>query len=226
MDRYGLQDVSEWGVPDEYAFKFANELLEKKNEQPLFIVILSITNHPPFAVPDGYKPFPVKPTQALKERGDFGAQNEAVVMQTYQYSTNALGNFIDRVIASKEGNKTVIAATGDHKMQRMQGFLPREQFNEYTVPFYLHIPETIKENVRFRLIRNASALIKTSCPLFIISVFQIKSILPLADVTSWRRLTIQQGHSDITSNYGQTINAFIPCVTNRFALNLIRRILS
>ena len=150
MDRYKLTDVSEWGVPDEYAFRFANELLEKKSEQPLFIVILSVTNHPLFAVPDGYKPLPVKPTPALKARGDFGAQGETIVMQTYQYATNALGNFIDRVISSKEGDKTIIAATGDHKMQRMRGFLPREQFNEYAVPFYLHIPETVKDNVRFK----------------------------------------------------------------------------
>lgn len=150
MDRYKLTDVSEWGVPDEYAFRFANELLEKKSEQPLFIVILSVTNHPPFAVPDGYKPLPVKPTPALKARGDFGAQGETIVMQTYQYATNALGNFIDRVISSKKGDKTIIAATGDHKMQRMRGFLPREQFNEYAVPFYLHIPETVKDNVRFK----------------------------------------------------------------------------
>ena len=150
MDRYKLTDVSEWGVPDEYAFRFANEWLEKKSEQPLFIVILSVTNHPPFAVPDGYKPLPVKPTPALKARGDFGAQGETIVMQTYQYATNALGNFIDRVISSKEGDKTIIAATGDHKMQRMKEFLLREQFNEYAVPFYLHIPETVKDNVRFK----------------------------------------------------------------------------
>lgn len=71
-------------------------------------------------------------------------------MQTYQYATNALGNFIDRVISSKKGDKTIVAATGDHKMQRMRGFLPREQFNEYAVPFYLHIPETVKDNVRFK----------------------------------------------------------------------------
>ena len=150
VDRYNLTDVSEWGVPDEYAFRFANELLEKKNDKPLFVVILTVTNHPPFVVPDGYRPLPVKPTQALKERGDFGAQDEVVVMQTYQYATNALGDFIDRVIISKEGNKTIIAATGDHKMQRMRGVLPREQFNEYAVPFYLHVPAEIKEHVEFK----------------------------------------------------------------------------
>lgn len=150
MDRYDLTDVSEWGVPDEYAFRFANELFEKKTDTPLFIVILTVTNHPPFAVPNGYKPLPVKPTQAMKERGDFGTQDETIVMQTYQYATNALGDFIDRVITSYEGNKTIIAATGDHKMQRMRGILPREQFNEYAVPFYLHIPAEIKEHVEFK----------------------------------------------------------------------------
>ena len=80
---------------------------KRKVKNLSFKVILSVLNHPPFAVPEGYKPLLVKPIPALKVREDFGVQSKTGVMHTYQCAINALGNFINRVEAQKKG-------TNDH----------------------------------------------------------------------------------------------------------------
>lgn len=39
------KEMTDWGVPDEYAYHLAEKLL-KEAKQPLFISILTVTNHP------------------------------------------------------------------------------------------------------------------------------------------------------------------------------------
>jgi len=43
-----------WGVGDKWTFRYAKELLEKasKDGKPVFLMILSATNHPPHHLPD------------------------------------------------------------------------------------------------------------------------------------------------------------------------------
>ena len=45
MDYFQLTSTTEWGVADHYAFDFAAELVEKAKE-PVFVVVLSTSNHP------------------------------------------------------------------------------------------------------------------------------------------------------------------------------------
>ena len=39
-------------------------------------------------------------------------------LQTYQYSANALGQFVERLQASGLANKSVVVATGDHNSRQ------------------------------------------------------------------------------------------------------------
>ncbi|MGO4999644.1 LTA synthase family protein [Oceanisphaera sp. W20_SRM_FM3] len=136
------QYMTDWGLPDEYAYRLAEALLEE-SEQPLFISILSVTNHPPYITPNTYQPRPIRVSPQYKQHAEDGAIEQHNILTTFQYATDALGGFIDHIKGSQLGERTLIAATGDHQMRRIKAFNPQEQALERAVPFYLYVPKPI-----------------------------------------------------------------------------------
>lgn len=134
-----------WGVPDEFAFKYAEKLLQEA-VKPQMIYILTVTNHSPFRPPENYQPKPVKVSKRmLSMLGSMSDQSEAL-LQTYQYSNDCLGNFIATIKKSNLVNNTVIAATGDHRVRYLH-IDKKEEFGlTYGVPFYLYVPQSILAN--------------------------------------------------------------------------------
>ncbi|WP_419833216.1 sulfatase-like hydrolase/transferase [Endozoicomonas atrinae] len=114
----------------------ADKLLQSA-EQPLFIVILTMTNHPPYVTPDTYTPSVVEVTEEYRERAGGGQIELENILTTFQYSADALGRFINSVKEGEQGENTLIAATGDHQMRRVKARLPEEAMLEKAVPFYL-----------------------------------------------------------------------------------------
>ncbi|MBW7982663.1 LTA synthase family protein [Enterobacillus tribolii] len=141
--------LTDWGVPDEFAFRLAEKLLAE-SKQPLFISILTITNHPPYIVPPHYHPQPVAAPDALMTHAEVDQDEQLNIMRTYQYATDALGRFIADVKRSARGNDTLIAASGDHQMRRLRAIYPREQFLDRAVPFYLYVPQKILQHSTWR----------------------------------------------------------------------------
>ncbi|MDD0824272.1 sulfatase-like hydrolase/transferase [Mannheimia sp. AT1] len=144
IDRYpeAKNTLSYWGVADEFAFKLANELLENANE-PMFINILTITNHPPYKAPNAYIPNKVNP-KVFKDKFGENDTERRNILESFQYACNALGNFITDV---KQGNKkdnTIIAATGDHHIRGMKHKFPEEFFMANAVPFILSVPSKLQ----------------------------------------------------------------------------------
>ena len=136
--------VSYWGIADEYAFALAEKLLSESSE-PLFINILSITNHPPYEVPAHYQAQRIDPSSL---EGKFGNEEEnRKSLATYQYANNALGNFITNVSQSAVGNQTIIAATGDHHVRCVRFDAPKQNFMAKGVPFYVHVPELLQSKL-------------------------------------------------------------------------------
>lgn len=113
--RYGEDIETEaWGIPDAYMFRYAQEILanaEKKGE-PIFLVCLSTTNHPPYRTPEGYRVKPLSyealPGWKIKDR-----KMSRSIMETYQYAADSLGHFILDMPKETRG-QTIIVATGDH----------------------------------------------------------------------------------------------------------------
>lgn len=136
----------EWGLSDEYAFKLAEKKL-KEATQPLMIYILTITNHTPYEVPKNYDVKPLKVSDRLLERMGAGEEEATRLLETYQYANNALGEFVADIKVSPLGNSTLIAATGDHKLRGFTMKFPDDIAVTNSVPFYLYIPEKIKEKV-------------------------------------------------------------------------------
>ncbi len=135
--------LSYWGVADEFAFKFAEKCL-KEAKQPLFIYILTVTNHPPYKAPESYKPYPVNP-EALAGRLGENTKERQNILTAYQYATSCLGNFVTQIKHSDLKDRVIIGASGDHHLRGMTYRMPEELFLSYSVPFYLYVPALISE---------------------------------------------------------------------------------
>ncbi|OBW92452.1 sulfatase [Gallibacterium genomosp. 3] len=138
--------LSYWGVADEYAFKLAEKLLTQST-QPLFINILTMTNHPPFKAPDHYQPYPVNPEVLTGKILAKDLQEQKNILQAFQYAANALGEFIQSIENSDLVNNTIIAASGDHHMRAMENHFPIDLFLDKTVPFFVHLPQQLKQQL-------------------------------------------------------------------------------
>ncbi|MBO1519897.1 LTA synthase family protein [Oceanisphaera pacifica] len=136
------QYMTDWGLPDEYAYRLAEKLLAE-SEQPLFISILSVTNHPPYVTPNTYTPKPVAITPHYQRHIEEGAIKPHNILTTFQYASDALGGFISHIKDSDLAKRTLIAVTGDHQMRRVKAFYPNEQVLDRGVPFYLYVPDNI-----------------------------------------------------------------------------------
>lgn len=143
-----VAELGAWGVPDDYAYRLAEQLLSVSDE-PLFITILTITNHPPYEAPARYDAFPysITPEVAAHTEDDDTAVKD--LLKAYQYAADAFGQFVTDIKQSDAGNSTIIAATGDHQMRRLNASYPHEQVLDRAVPFYLHVPESILEQTKW-----------------------------------------------------------------------------
>ncbi|MGL5990847.1 MAG: LTA synthase family protein [Plesiomonas sp.] len=148
------KEITAWGVPDEYAYKLATKLLNENKENPLFISILSITNHPPYVVPARYNIKPISEVPEFLKHAEEGGIDQINMLKTYQYAADSLGNFITGIKESENGDRTLIAATGDHQMRRVKAFYPIEQVLDRAVPFYLYVPKPILDHVEWRFDAN------------------------------------------------------------------------
>lgn len=135
-----------WGVADEFVFKFAEKLL-KESDKPQMIYIMTTTNHTPYQLPNDYQPNKVTVTPRLKKHLKLPETEQRTMLETYQYSSNALGEFIQTIKHSDLRKNTLVAASGDHRVRSVDVNIPTEDGIENAVPFYLYIPPQILANV-------------------------------------------------------------------------------
>lgn len=146
---YPNMEQATWGVPDEYMFRYAQNRIQQaeKNGRPVFILMLSITNHPPFKTPKHYErrdfALTAEEHQRLANLGTNEEQNE--ILNTYRYANDSLGQFIGAI----KPTNTIIAATGDHNIRAIGYPDPQEQALEFAVPFYLYVPQDYRQQAIF-----------------------------------------------------------------------------
>jgi len=136
-----------WGVPDVYTFKFVEHILNK-NKQPVMIMLLTQTNHSPYKVPADYKANTLTVSQKVMDKMSMSKNESKEILATYQYSANALGEFIQSIKANNDN--TIIAATGDHRVRSYSIEYPTDIGFAYSVPFYLYIPKEILTATPYR----------------------------------------------------------------------------
>ncbi len=115
--RYPEAKSDTWGVPDEYMFRYAAEVLAEAEQsgKPVFVMMMSMTNHPPYKLPAPHQRLAFKLDNQEQSRLSQLATGEALneILNTFRYSNDQLGRFISEV--KQHAPHTVIAATGDHE---------------------------------------------------------------------------------------------------------------
>lgn len=143
-EKFPNAEKSPWGIGDKWMFKFAEDLLKEAEGtgRPVFIMMLSTTNHPPFKVPDGEKVSKVdlkKLPKIVNIEGSYEGNME-LLLQTYQYAANSLGNFILDLKDKGWLQNTIVAATGDHNA-RMNYQSEGNWHHVYGVPVLFWLPD-------------------------------------------------------------------------------------
>lgn len=101
----------EWGVPDGFLFSHLEKIAETDGDTPVFTLILTASNHPPYSLP----------IETLgHERVRLPANFEKIcsgpadinTLSHFKYADRELGKFIDQITKQHPG--AVFAVTGDH----------------------------------------------------------------------------------------------------------------
>ncbi len=92
--------VGSWGVSDEDIFNRAHESFLNAGDQPFFSLVFSVSNHSPYEFPDG--------------RIDLAGRAKAISENTVRYADYALGEFLDKALASEYGANSIILVVADH----------------------------------------------------------------------------------------------------------------
>lgn len=131
-----------WGPYDEWMFRYGEELLKEAeaNDEKLLLVMLSVTNHPPYKIPDDYDPAPLDVSRLgddLAISPEFGTS----ILETYQYANDNLGRFLDRLEADGLMDHTLFAATGDHNTRSLMQYPDaHDLFDQFGVPLLMWVP--------------------------------------------------------------------------------------
>ena len=127
-----------WGGEDKFLFDEVYKQLSntQKGDKPLFIVTLTVTNHPPYKLPLEHSLDLTDIPQRLMSRLQDLPEKS---LDTYFYTNDQLGRFISKIKASHLKETTIIAATGDHAVRGMY-FNTDERLHEISVPLYLYLP--------------------------------------------------------------------------------------
>ncbi|WP_192034810.1 LTA synthase family protein [Halomonas sp. YLGW01] len=141
-ERFPEASGGTWGLDDEWMFRTGAELLQEADArgEKVMLVMLSISNHPPYRIPDHYTPAPLDATQlgdALAVSPDFGTS----ILETYQYANDAMGGFLNRLESEGLLERTLFAATGDHNSRSLIQYPgAHDLFDQFGVPILMWLP--------------------------------------------------------------------------------------
>lgn len=128
--------VSSYGIPDEFAYKKALEILYNATK-PTFIAILTTSNHPPYVLPPSFQ----MPKYELDSKIHLFSDkaNAEIMTKLFSYASDEFGRFLESIKAdSKLSKNTIIAGSGDHHFRYLKPS-PHIALND-AVPLYLYIP--------------------------------------------------------------------------------------
>ena len=142
------------GYEDTVFLSILDRLKNKKTSQPLLIFFLTTSNHSPYFLPQKYKPHPIEkiPTELQKVLLASSKEKATKIFKAYQYTSDSLGTFVSAVKKNETlKQRVVIAAVGDHYARSIFNYAANESdmFGNFSVPFYLYLPEKYRENSFF-----------------------------------------------------------------------------
>ncbi len=147
IKKYTSGELHDWGVPDEYSYRYIeDEILSpaKKNNEKVFVFLLTISSHAPFDVSSQYVPKPVEAVPEMEGILDHHKESyKNKILISSQYSLNLMGLFLDSV---KEKYKNVIVSfTGDHNLRALAYKKTSWEVLKRSVPFFIYLPPKYKQ---------------------------------------------------------------------------------
>lgn len=130
QDIYAQEDypkekiANHFGVSDDYLFEYALPVLKKSHENgtPFFATLLTISNHPPYVFPEGFKP-----------------QAATTEEQIVEYADQCIGDFMQAAAHEPWFENTIFILVGDHgKMVGQADCELPEAYNHVPLIFYGH----------------------------------------------------------------------------------------
>ena len=114
-EQYPDATLGIWGVWDSYVFKYLTKrLAAQPADKPIFVFVLTSTNHPPYDLPADYQRVP---RDMAQWKGETTSDTLLLNLDTYHYATDLLGGFVQDVQKGPLRANTIIAATGDHNVR-------------------------------------------------------------------------------------------------------------
>jgi len=132
---YPEAELGIWGVWDSYVFRYLSARLKQPQDKPLFVFVLTATNHPPYDLPSDYR-------RVERNRAKWGGERNADTLwlniDSYHYATDLLGGLVQEVQRGPLRHNTVIAATGDHNVRSFGLYAtPERRYLLSQVPFVI-----------------------------------------------------------------------------------------
>jgi phosphoglycerol transferase MdoB-like AlkP superfamily enzyme len=114
-DAYPDAVLGIWGVWDSYVFKYLSKrMAAQPADKPIFVFVLTSTNHPPYDLPSDYQRVP---RDMRLWRGETSSESLQMNLDSYHYAADLLGGFVQGMQKGAQKDRTLIAATGDHNVR-------------------------------------------------------------------------------------------------------------
>ena len=135
-EHYPDADIGIWGVWDSYVFKYLTQrLATQPADKPIFVFVLTSTNHPPYDLPRDYQRVP---RDMALWKGETTSDTLLLNLDTYHYATDLLGGFVQEVQKGPRKGNTIVAATGDHNVRSFGLYAdPSRRYLQRQVPFMI-----------------------------------------------------------------------------------------
>lgn len=117
--------VNCWGVPDKFIFSYALSTLNEKakDKRPFFATILTVSNHPPYVIPDQFKDEQLRPEQ-----------------QAVRYADDAIGEFMEQAKKETWYANTIFLFVADHGRITENVAQTEMPISYNHIPFIIHSP--------------------------------------------------------------------------------------
>jgi len=137
----GSDQLAYWKTFDEHTFRWLRERM-RNAERPLYVVVLTASNHPPFEWMERFNLPAMTPPAELAATLQPGVTEGR--LRGLQYSLHALGDFLDGLAVDGTLGRTVLAVTGDHNTFDYARYRKEDAFDRFGVPLWLHLPEALR----------------------------------------------------------------------------------
>ena len=141
-----IQNVSKtrFGVHDGDLFELVHQKL-KQAEHPTFSFVMTLSNHPPYGVPNSFigpvtsSNAPPKLKELILDEDNFNNR-----MRALAYTDEALGGFFEKAMKAPYFNETLFVLTADHSHSMALKWEPEERYQLRKIPLFFYSPALLK----------------------------------------------------------------------------------